>query len=100
GQDVLDFLPVVGHQDLLAGFEEHLDALPVVRDHTGRGPGRLKYPGRGGIAGSRHTLPADVHHGPWGGIEGVVVPGVYMAEMPYVLGKGQGLPTTAPQDES
>src|SRR5690606_34839635 len=98
-QDLFDLFPVVCHQDLLAGLEERLGALPTVRDDAGRRTGRFKEPGGARVARSRRTLPADVHHGTRSRIEGVVVPGIDMPQMPYVPGQGQGLPTTAPQDE-
>ena len=40
-----DFSAIAGHQHLLAGFEEILDALPGVGDQAGPRSGRLEYPG-------------------------------------------------------
>ena len=52
-----------GDQDLAAGLEELLDAVPGVGDQAGAGAGGLEDPGRPARSRRRHAVAVDVEHG-------------------------------------
>ena len=76
-----DLVAVAGDEDLAAGLEEQLDALPGVGDQAGAGAGGLEDAGGRREAVAGHALAADVQHGPRRAVEGVVVARVDVADV-------------------
>ncbi len=95
-----DLGTVIGHQYLLSGCEELLDAGPGVGDEAGTRPSRLEYPRRRRIAESRHACAADIEHAQRSGVECIVFAGIDMPEHAHVRQVGACLPAVAAEQKA
>src|SRR5918999_132691 len=89
-----------GDDDLPIRLEEQLDTLPVIRHEAGARAGCLEHPCGWREPISRHTFAIDIEHGRGSAVEGIMVPGVHMADIANIGRHSLVSPPASTEEES